>query len=47
MCFALPFIRREVRDNHTLLPHKQRKDDQIYLAGKASFTLKVAQGYKE
>ena len=20
MCFALPFIRREVRDNHTLLP---------------------------
>jgi len=26
--------------------HK-RKDGQIYLAGKASFTLKVAQGYKE
>jgi len=22
MCFALPFIRREVRDNHMLLPHK-------------------------
>jgi hypothetical protein len=21
MCFVLPFIRREVRDNHTLLPH--------------------------
>src|SRR5215207_5705248 len=21
MCFALPFIRREVRDNHTLLPN--------------------------
>jgi hypothetical protein len=31
MCFALPFIRREVRDNHTLLPHPaQLENNQIF-----------------
>jgi hypothetical protein len=31
MCFALPFIRREVRDNHTLLPGRLELEEMTRL----------------
>jgi hypothetical protein len=31
MCFALRFIRREVRDNHTLLPNLRRMPELTFL----------------